>query len=658
MTGAYMVQGIDDSFIAPADRYTSEGAKNILLKLAEAGTPLPLLIQEVYAGRRLVFYSDEDTCRNFISTVNSFLFYFGGDIIFCSARPFRLSGGEYEWTASFGAVEQIKFEEGDLFFAFDFSCRKDVIDHVREQKVKGLAVEAFRKAFIGALYHYAQRIRPVINFAALHPGVQIVLIDNFQIPRENHTKWEKYIIENHLTRERMVERLKRGEVPYPDGLYSRQYSADELLQMHKIPERTSDARNVLHIQDTAGRFVNVENGMRKTVGQPLHYKRTIHVFGGCGFFGVGLPDEATFASQLQHACNAFAQEENFRVVNRGCFIWGCQDAMWYLLASGKYEAGDIVVLPYNQKWAQFFYKNSACIRYADITERSEKDGEIFNDTWHPSENGVRVYVNNLFDFLRGKNFFRKDIPDTASAEVAHIALPKQFGIPPFADSAICMSEGASAEIISDGKAKAQLEEYLANIGHARLKIGAIVMNCNPFTLGHRYLIEYASKRVDKLYIFAVEEDKSYFPFRDRIELIRQGTADLPNVTVLPSGKFIISSLTFTDYFGKAEKQDKQIDASADVEIFGRYIAPSLGINIRFVGEEPLDRVTKQYNEQMQQILPRYGVAVEEVPRKSQGGEVISASRVRKLLQQGLLKEIKPLVPATTYEYLSKRFKHH
>ena len=332
--------------------------------------------------------------------------------------------------------------------------------------------------------------------------------------------------------------------------------------------------------------------------------------------------------------------------------------MWYLLASGKYEAGDIVVLPYNQKWAQFFYKNSACIRYADITERSEKDGEIFNDTWHPSENGVRVYVNNLFDFLRGKNFFRKDIYDTASAEATHIALPKQFGIPPFADSAICMSEGASAEIISDGKAKAQLEEYLANIGHARLKIGAIVMNCNPFTLGHRYLIEYASKRVDKLYIFAVEEDKSYFPFRDRIELIRQGTADLPNVTVLPSGKFIISSLTFTDYFGKAEKQDKQIDASADVEIFGRYIAPSLGINVRFVGEEPLDRVTKQYNEQMQQILPRYGVAVEEVPRKSQGGEVISASRVRKLLQQGLLKEIKPLVPATTYEYLSKRFKHH
>lgn len=138
-----MEQGICDSFIAPADRYTADGAKNILLKLAEAGTPLPLLIQEVYAGRRIVFYSDEDTCRNFISTVNSFLFYFGGDIIFCSARPFRLSGGEYEWTASFGAVETIQFEEGDLFFAFDFSCRKDVIDRVREQKVKGIAVGAF-----------------------------------------------------------------------------------------------------------------------------------------------------------------------------------------------------------------------------------------------------------------------------------------------------------------------------------------------------------------------------------------------------------------------------------------------------------------------------------------------------------------------------------
>jgi [citrate (pro-3S)-lyase] ligase len=106
------------------------------------------------------------------------------------------------------------------------------------------------------------------------------------------------------------------------------------------------------------------------------------------------------------------------------------------------------------------------------------------------------------------------------------------------------------------------------------------MNCNPFTLGHRYLIDYASSKVEKLFIFAVEEDKSFFPFNDRFELIKQGTADLKNVTVLPSGKFIISSLTFTDYFGKSELQDRTIDPSLDVHLFAAQIAPALGINVR------------------------------------------------------------------------------
>jgi [citrate (pro-3S)-lyase] ligase len=73
------------------------------------------------------------------------------------------------------------------------------------------------------------------------------------------------------------------------------------------------------------------------------------------------------------------------------------------------------------------------------------------------------------------------------------------------------------------------------------KIGAVVMNCNPFTLGHRYLIEYAASKVTHLYIFAVEEDKSIFPFKDRFDLIKAGTAGLKNSTVLPSGKFIISA---------------------------------------------------------------------------------------------------------------------
>ena len=177
------------------------------------------------------------------------------------------------------------------------------------------------------------------------------------------------------------------------------------------------------------------------------------------------------------------------------------------------------------------------------------------------------------------------------------------------------------------------------------------MNCNPFTLGHQYLVEYAAAKVARLYIFVVEEDKSEFPFADRIELVRQGVKDFPNVEVLPSGKFIISQQTFSGYFNKAELQDVQIDSSEDVEIFGREIAPELGITIRFAGEEPLDNVTRQYNETMKNILPRYGVEFCEIPRKNFGGEVVSASRVRAALKCGDFDTIKNLVPDTTLLYL-------
>ena len=182
------------------------------------------------------------------------------------------------------------------------------------------------------------------------------------------------------------------------------------------------------------------------------------------------------------------------------------------------------------------------------------------------------------------------------------------------------------------------------------------MNCNPFTNGHRYLIEQALKECAHLYIFVVQEDRSEFKFKDRMKLVRQGTADLKNLTVLPSGEFIISSLTFTDYFDKAEIQEKTIDPSYDVELFGQYIAPALGITARFAGEEPNDKVTLQYNMKMAELLPKYGVQFREIARKEiSKGKVISASQVRQLLKAGDFGKIKPLVPKSSYDFLVKKF---
>ena len=97
------------------------------------------------------------------------------------------------------------------------------------------------------------------------------------------------------------------------------------------------------------------------------------------------------------------------------------------------------------------------------------------------------------------------------------------------------------------------------------------------------------------------------------------------------------------------------DTSKDVDLFGKYIAKILNIKVRFVGEEPIDMVTRQYNRSMQERLPLYGIEVMEIKRKEMGAQVISASRVRKCLENKDFEGIRELVPETTYEYLVKKY---
>jgi [citrate (pro-3S)-lyase] ligase len=198
-----------------------------------------------------------------------------------------------------------------------------------------------------------------------------------------------------------------------------------------------------------------------------------------------------------------------------------------------------------------------------------------------------------------------------------------------------------------------LSQYLDSIRLKAPQIGAIVMNCNPFTLGHRHLVEYAANKCLKLFVFVVEENSSEFPFSDRFELVKQGVSDLTNAEVLSSGKFIISRLTFPAYSDKANLQDEVIDMTLDVELFAKHIAPTLGITVRFAGEEPLDNVTRQYNQAMKQLLPNYGIQFEAIQRLEDSSGAISASRVRELLKIQDFDNIAKLVPPTTLEYLKR-----
>ena len=130
-------------------------------------------------------------------------------------------------------------------------------------------------------------------------------------------------------------------------------------------------------------------------------------------------------------------------------------------------------------------------------------------------------------------------------------------------------------------------KYLKRLEKTRTegKSAALVMNANPFTLGHQYLAETAAAECDTLHLFVVSEDASLVPFSVRKELVRRGTAHLPNVVLHDSGPYIISSATFPSYFLKDEAKVIEGHARLDLEIFKK-IAAALNVTARFVGEPP------------------------------------------------------------------------
>ena len=180
---------------------------------------------------------------------------------------------------------------------------------------------------------------------------------------------------------------------------------------------------------------------------------------------------------------------------------------------------------------------------------------------------------------------------------------------------------------------------------------ALVMNANPFTLGHQYLVETAAARCDTLHLFVLSEDASLVPFTVRKKLVQAGVAHIPNVVLHDSGPYIISSATFPSYFLKDEAAVIDGHARLDLAVFTR-IAAALNVTHRFVGEEPTSQVTGLYNRVMAQELPKAGIQCHIIPRKESGGKAISASTVRVALQTGDWEALKTLVPPTTTQYFT------
>ena len=412
-------------------------------------------------------------------------------------------------------------------------------------------------------------------------------------------------------------------------------SIEDLKEAISTPESYEDITGVLKFKDHRSNVVNTRNGIRITTNQPKISKRSIFLVGLCATFGVGAEDSKTVASYLQRKLNEFLPEEGFIVYNYGYFVGSIEegiDRLLPLLSTLPVKKDDLVFIRFSFPLCG--------IPYCDLTFKSKRPhnyGDIFLDMGHYTANGNRMIADGLFDFMQEHDFFRN-----ATMTITH------------SNKAQEENHKTSNENELLTKYKQELADfYKENI---QPKVGAIVMNANPFTYGHRYLVEAALKECDYLIVFVVEEDKSELPFEDRFSLVKENLSDLKRVFVRKSGEFIISAKTFSEYFRKESLQDQKIDTTLDVTLFAKEIAPVLNISVRFAGKEPTDSVTRQYNEDMARILPQYGINFIELERaKNDNGEIISASTVRSLTKSGEFEKLKDFAPPATVRYLMKMF---
>lgn len=454
-------------------------------------------------------------------------------------------------------------------------------------------------------------------------------------------------MKNHINFPLMYENMDKYESDLKE-LFGELYSKEYLTEIGRIPQ-VIEKGNVYRHEDYSSKYINVIEGQRVVCYQPNNYKRTIHVYGRCGAFGYAVEDKNSLPSQIQLQLNNHGITD-IRVVNHG--LWGGEDEYLehnFLNDCVGYKEGDIILF-YMMHIDKRLLRHweTAGVKYKEIThewhEYPEAKWCFYDKPGHMNHIGYQHVAEIIVADLIKQKFTGKPVD-----EGLYVSFNSEY-------LKAYLKKNSNSDFYKE------INEYTTSIlvdyplTEVIKECGSIVMNCNPFTKGHRYLIEYAAKQVDRLYIFVVKEDKSFFKYDDRYEMVKQGTADLKNVVVVSSGKFIISSLTFPEYFMKDYVKEKNFDVSMDVETFCKYIAPPLRIKKRFAGEEPFDPVTLNYNENMHRILPKYGMEFCEIPRLAIDNErVINATEVRRLLKERNFEAIKDYVPETTLIILHKKY---
>lgn len=473
---------------------------------------------------------------------------------------------------------------------------------------------------------------PLLHFLQHHPKVKLIVTNFPTQPKIDDKEFKEYLVDLEVMRQKL---RKNTGAPIKTALDRLGYNNEEALKLMEAPPVKTNFDGSTTMEEDLDPLIVIKNNQRMTAYQPQNFQNKIYFIGTCHQYGVNAPFNKTIPSYLQKMLN----ENNlpYRVENESQRYTGRGQDLFYNLIKLAPKPNDIIIIYLSNL-------RPLSLPFCDVS--NALNGYDPRDFWvvagHANEKAYEILAKEYFKFLVANNFFQ----NTEFNYPAPPPPPHRYGIP--------QEYHSPANKLFNIE---ELEKHKQKLREKRLKIGCIVMNANPFHLGHEYLVEYAASRVHQLFVIVVSEDKSEFKFVDRFELVKRGTEKFPNVEVLQTEKFISSVKTFSGYFNKENLQDVYVDSTENDEMFAAEIAPSLGITIRFDGEEPRDNVTRQQNENLDVILPRYGIEHCIIPRREINGEVISAKTVRAALKVGDFEKISKLVPITTLQFLRKNYAH-
>ncbi|MGR5558233.1 citrate lyase ligase [Vibrio fortis] len=397
------------------------------------------------------------------------------------------------------------------------------------------------------------------------------------------------------------------------------------------------------LKDLDNGVSSVENGCRTTVNQPDDAKSRLLVFGSSTTYGIGCSDTDTIPSIIQSILNN--KNANVKVENHGVLGMNLLLAFNNLLQT-EINPGDTVIFFDFDEFRDASWRG---IKNIDLNNIDRKDDFFIDLTKHQCHFSPRG--NEVIGNVICNEFVLDNIDNNVPANEDVYLDEKVISV---LDNFKYFLYKQTAKTFENCEMKSYLSLLESHVPDPELKVGSVAVNCNPITKGHLHLLEHASRNVDKLFIFVIEEDKSFFKFEDRLHLVAESTKHLENVTVLRGGKFICTELTYPDYFDK-DTTEAKADASMEAWFFCEYIAKTLNITKIFLGDEPKCMITKQYNEKMQELLPEYGIEVDIIDRIATNDDVISASKVRKLLEVGDFDGIAQIVPEPTLLFLQENY---